>query len=105
MKLFECQHCQQPLYFESNTCDSCGRHLGYLSELGVMSALEPDGERWKALADEANRYRFCENTKHEVCNWMVLADSPEMLPEIAEKIEQLVNDGVIDHVPLTTTRG
>ena len=77
MKLFECQYCQQPLYFESETCDSCGRRLGYLSELGVMSALEPDGDRWNALADTANRYRFCENNEHEVCNWMVLADSPE----------------------------
>src|SRR5262245_7908949 len=77
MKLFECQHCQQPLYFENSTCDSCGRRLGYLPELKTMSALEPDGERWNALADSTNRYRFCANVEYETCNWMVLADSPE----------------------------
>jgi hypothetical protein len=79
MKLFECQHCHQPLYFESDKCDSCGRRIGYLAESGKMSALEPDGgDRWQALADPANRFRFCANAEHEVCNWMVLADSPEV---------------------------
>ena len=78
MKLFECQHCQQPLYFENETCDSCGRRLGYLPELKTMSALDPDDDRWRALADPTNIYRFCANVEHSVCNWMVLADSPEM---------------------------
>jgi hypothetical protein len=78
MKLFECQHCSQPLYFENDKCDSCGRRLGYIPELGTMSALEPDGDRWTALADPTNRYRLCANAEHDVCNWMVLADSPEV---------------------------
>jgi len=78
MKLFECQHCQQPLYFENSTCDDCGRRLGYIPELKTMSALEPDGDRWKALADPTNSYRLCANAEYEVCNWMVLADSPEI---------------------------
>ena len=30
MKLFECQHCGQLLYFENTRCESCGRRLGYL---------------------------------------------------------------------------
>jgi hypothetical protein len=77
MKLFECQHCHQPLYFENDNCDSCGRRIGYIPELGTMSALEPDEERWKSLADTVNAYRFCANAEHDVCNWLILADSPE----------------------------
>jgi hypothetical protein len=77
MKLFECQHCRQPLFFENDTCDSCGRRLGYIPELGIMSSLEPDGDRWKALADNTNLYRFCANAEFDACNWLVLADSPE----------------------------
>jgi hypothetical protein len=77
MRLFECQHCRQPLFFENDKCDSCGRHLGYIPELGTMSAVEPDGDRWKALADTTNLYRFCANTAFDACNWLVLADSPE----------------------------
>jgi hypothetical protein len=77
MRLFECQHCRQPLFFENDKCDSCGRHLGYIPELGTMSAVEPDGDRWKALADTTNLYRFCANTVFDACNWLVLADSPE----------------------------
>ena len=30
MKLFECQNCGQPLYFENTRCESCGLRLGYL---------------------------------------------------------------------------
>ena len=38
MKLFRCQACGQVLYFENTRCESCGRRLGYLPELGTMSA-------------------------------------------------------------------
>jgi hypothetical protein len=50
MKLFECQACGQPLFFESFTCESCGRRLGYLPEVQELSALEPDGETWPAYS-------------------------------------------------------
>ena len=40
MKLFECQHCGQPLYFENTRCESCGRALGYLPAKETITALE-----------------------------------------------------------------
>ena len=43
MKLFECQNCGQPLYFENTRCESCGLSLGYLPEREVVTALTPDG--------------------------------------------------------------
>lgn len=84
MKLFECQHCGQPLYFESARCDNCGHCLGYLPDVEAMTALEPigeaeggDGTLWRALAAPMGRYRYCANARHEVCNWLVDADGAE----------------------------
>jgi hypothetical protein len=77
MKLFECQNCGHPLYFENTRCESCGLRLGYLAVLEKVSALQPDGELWQALAPPKQRFRFCANAEYAVCNWMVRADSAE----------------------------
>ncbi len=79
MKLFECQHCGQPLYFENTLCESCGRRLGYLALKETVTALEPDGEVWRALAETEKRYRYCRNAEHGACNWLVRSDEPQAL--------------------------
>ncbi|GAA5235203.1 hypothetical protein FOZ76_23440 [Verticiella sediminum] len=71
MQLFQCQACGQRLYFENVRCERCGRALGYLTDVGVLSALEPDGAAWTAYARPAGRYRFCRNWEQMGCNWMV----------------------------------
>lgn len=78
MKLFECQHCGQPLYFENSKCESCGRQLGYLPSKETITALEPAGNAQRALADPKRRYRLCANAQYEACNWLVTADGPEI---------------------------
>ena len=78
MKLFQCQHCGQPLYFENTRCESCGHELGYLPSREAITALEPDGgDQWRALADPEGRYRFCDNRQYDVCNWLVPAETPD----------------------------
>jgi hypothetical protein len=77
MKLFECQNCGHPLYFENTRCESCGLRLGYLPVRGQVSALKPDGTQWRALAAPKGRYRFCANAEHEVCNWLIHADNAD----------------------------
>ena len=77
MKLFSCQHCGQLLYFENTSCERCGRALGFLPDLMTLSALEPEGEAWRALAAPAKRYRACANAAHAACNWQVEADAEE----------------------------
>jgi hypothetical protein len=79
MKIFACQACGQLLYFENTVCMSCGHRLGYLAQMATLSAVEPEGEVWRALAMPQERYRFCANAAHESCNWLVPADSAETL--------------------------
>lgn len=75
MKLFECQHCGQLLYFENTRCERCGHVLGYLAESAVLSALTPeDDARWRPLAAPETLFRLCANAGYEACNWLVPAD-------------------------------
>jgi hypothetical protein len=83
MKLFQCQNCGQPLYFENTRCERCGLALGYLPERETISALEPDGDAqtpqqkvWRALADDKT-YRYCANAAYDVCNWLVAASGTD----------------------------
>lgn len=77
MKLFKCQHCSQILYFENNVCEKCSHHLGYIPETAVLSALEPQDNRWHALAVSNTLYRSCANGEFDVCNWLIEDASSE----------------------------
>jgi hypothetical protein len=79
MKLFECQNCQQPLYFENTSCESCGLALGYLPARETVTALRGENDVWRALAERRGWYRYCANAQHGVCNWLIPADSPDTL--------------------------
>jgi len=83
MKLFQCQNCGQPLYFENTRCEHCGLSLGYLPERETITALKPaEGTSsaaqtiWRALADQ-KLYRYCANAAFDVCNWLVPAAVPD----------------------------
>ncbi len=77
MKLFNCQSCGTMLFFENRRCEACGHALGYLPDLAEITALEPDGDAFKALAEPERRYRLCANAQHDVCNWLVEADAAD----------------------------
>ena len=75
MRLFVCQGCGQPLYFENVTCESCGRRVAYMPRQTKMTALEPADGGWHALADPGTLYRLCANADYGSCNWLVLAEN------------------------------
>ena len=77
MKLFECQNCGQPLYFENTSCESCGLRLGYLPERELVTALREADGLLRSLAVPAPLYRFCANAQYDVCNWLIASDHPE----------------------------
>jgi hypothetical protein len=78
MKLFECQNCRKPLYFENTSCESCEFRLGFLPDQGVVSALERVADGWRALAAPDNHYRLCANAQYDVCNWLIAWDKQEL---------------------------
>lgn len=79
MRLFRCQACGQALHFEDLRCARCGHAIGYLPGPAILSALEPDGRAWRALALAEGRFRYCANADYEVCNWLVPARSHDAL--------------------------
>jgi hypothetical protein len=94
MKLFKCQACGQLLYFENTACVNCGRRLGFLPERTLLSAVEPAGEAWTALAAPERPYLFCANAEQDACNWLIPAETGQryclacrhngIIPDIAE---------------------
>jgi hypothetical protein len=78
MKLFRCQFCGQLLYFDNTRCEKCGRRLGYIPGAEILSALEPEGDAWRARASKGKLYRFCANAEFGVCNWLVDANTADM---------------------------
>jgi hypothetical protein len=77
MKLFECQNCGQPLYFENTSCVSCGMRLGFLPERQLVTALQEANGAWKPLAAPTEPQRFCSNAQYDVCNWLVPAEGAQ----------------------------
>lgn len=74
MRLFQCQSCGNAVHFDNTACVECGHRLGYLPEAEVVTAVEPEGDSWRALADPQRRYLFCDNAAYDSCNWLVPAD-------------------------------
>ena len=71
MKLFECQSCGNPVYFDNGACLNCGARLGFLPAEIRMVALEPEGAGFRSIAAPHRSFLFCAHAEHEVCNWLV----------------------------------
>ena len=78
MKLFDCQACSQTLYFENTKCEKCGHRLGYVAEEQELHALEPvgdgDSSAWRLVGEPERIFRYCNNARYDVCNWLILSD-------------------------------
>jgi hypothetical protein len=44
----------------------------------ALSALEEDGDAWRAVAARRNAWRHCANDAHGACHWLVDASSPDV---------------------------
>ena len=75
MKIFQCQHCSQPVFFENTYCESCGHSLGYLQSSLELTVLLSNGYSWKKYFDDGKEYQYCQNYQHGVCNWLVPVDT------------------------------
>jgi hypothetical protein len=76
MKIFQCGHCAQSLFFESHSCENCGHLSGFRDEDRTMLTFDPKKE--VLLSDrEQKEYKYCKNKEYNVCNWVVEKDAPE----------------------------
>ena len=66
MKLFACPHCGQVVFFGNVKCERCEAQLGY----------DYHSNRMKVPSD---LWKYCGNHAHDVCNWLLHADSPDVL--------------------------
>ncbi|HEX8524971.1 MAG TPA: putative zinc-binding peptidase [Tepidisphaeraceae bacterium] len=84
MRVFHCDHCNLPIFFENVLCGRCGHKLAYLPDVKLVASLERERESdiWRSPAPRAAgcRYQLCVNyTSHNICNWAVPADDPNPL--------------------------
>ena len=80
MKLFQCSHCQQPVYFDNYYCTACQHQLGFDSETMQMLALGAQDQNNETTLTESNtktKYKYCSNQQYSVCNWVLKAEDSE----------------------------
>lgn len=71
MKLFQCENCNNPVFFENDKCEQCGYHLGYLDTTFDLLALPPNLKQWQSPVDGLQNFVRCKNYVYNVCNWLV----------------------------------
>jgi len=60
MKVYICNNCQNPLYFENSQCLKCSHPVGFDPVSLSMVTL-------------TGKERYCKNAEYGVCNWLVPA--------------------------------
>ncbi|MET0791893.1 MAG: putative zinc-binding peptidase [Polyangiaceae bacterium] len=101
MKIFTCSACKHLAFFENSQCTRCGHLLAFLSDQGVLSALELAADSaelaqptYVALDPAAGgvRYRLCNNyVDHGVCNWAIPERDPNQFCR-ACRLNELIPD-------------
>ncbi len=80
MKIFNCDNCNQLIYFENTYCNNCGYNLGYCTDTGKLCSFKIGAnDVWTSIGPTTfgRLYRPCKNyITHGNCNWMVPIDSP-----------------------------
>lgn len=80
MKLFKCDNCGQPVYFENTFCIKCNATLGFeAGQLDMISLKKvPDGvlKPYNESLPQSG-YNYCLNHVHNVCNWVLPFNSSQ----------------------------
>ncbi|OON69681.1 putative zinc-binding metallopeptidase [Hymenobacter sp. CRA2] len=81
MKLFNCTHCDQVVYFENDLCERCQHALGFEVQQQQMVALRPQGQQYVAVhgQEQGSAYKYCANHAQQACNWLLPAAAVEEL--------------------------
>lgn len=95
MKLFKCQNCDHPVYFDNTYCGHCHCKLGFDPVSMEMLSLKPEIEDNWVNIKSGKAFRYCKNHSHDVCNWLIAAEDKNefcracqhnrVIPNLAEK--------------------
>ncbi|RZG65734.1 hypothetical protein EXE25_12885 [Acinetobacter bouvetii] len=102
MKYFRCAVCSNQVFFANSHCVKCQTALGYIASEKDMGCFTKHSDTlWLALNHELQdkRYKPCYNYQHhQVCNWMVPANSHEIYCESCLLTHTIPNLDNPDHV-------
>jgi len=105
MKLFKCDYCGQPVYFENTYCVPCNSPLGFDPQRMDLLALQTAGNNSYILLDgqdnanhSAPRYKYCSNKQYSVCNWLLPHDSETEFCIACELNRTIPDLGKPDHL-------
>ena len=75
MKLYNCKHCRNALFFENSLCLKCQHNIGFDPIQMTMVTLETENDvDYTDISNDQVVYHYCQNATHGTCNWLVLAD-------------------------------
>ncbi|MEP7375076.1 MAG: putative zinc-binding peptidase [Chitinophagaceae bacterium] len=82
MKLFKCDHCGQPVYFENTFCVQCNASLGFdPGRMDLVALQQAEDNSYTIFDNQGNttpstaRYKYCSNKQYNVCNWLLPVDN------------------------------
>jgi len=74
MKVYTCNNCQNPLYFENSQCLKCSHAVGFDPQSLTMITLKPvKGTVYSNATNAGEQYNYCRNAEYGVCNWLIPA--------------------------------
>ena len=71
MKLYTCNNCSNPLYFENSVCLNCNYTVGFEADKFNLIALDNTQSGYTAINNKTDQYRFCYNAASGTCNWLI----------------------------------
>jgi len=107
MKIFHCQYCGHPLFFENVQCLQCESQLAFLPDrmnVAAIEKVEESGTAWRprlrGKKTSAARYRLCQNhTSESACNFAVPQHDPNPLC-VACRLTRVLPDLSVPENPL-----
>ncbi|WP_149275254.1 zinc-binding metallopeptidase family protein [Pareuzebyella sediminis] len=75
MKIFHCQNCNNPLYFENTQCLVCGTLLGYKEDSLQLISITTSDNGYTFFSPDGTIYKYCKNHQYDVCNWLLKTDA------------------------------
>lgn len=90
MKIFECDHCANPIFFENNRCEKCGYLTGYSPIDQDILSFDPAFFPMVSQID-GKLFRYCANKEFDVCNWLVPVEKEEKFCRACELNQTIPN--------------